>query len=540
MANWTGVITNAGNNVLLEWINEKTLHFDSAAAGQGTVETVGMLAQTALVNQKQVASIIGAERVSKGIRLKIRITAPQAAYTLNQYGVWASITGDSTTMIALFQHEKGIPIPSAAESPDFVYTFYALISTSNTGKWTVNIDTSASVTLEEMNAAIATAVATKEGVIKDASEKDSLADADCIAVVDSADGGKTKRVLWSTVKAALAKLFVPLTRKINGKTLSSDVTLTGENIKVSASSSTTIDAAIAPLGGATTAQAALAALGAGVRPNLLDNAIFIGGGTGYGTFPVNQKGVLSGNTDRQFICDRWGQFGSEWRLTKDGLVMAKRSDAAYWSFYQQIPVETVHQLVGKVVTVSVLLDSVLVTATQVLVSPVTYFPFENGERVEIYVPDDAVGSVQYYGSATTRTVKAMKFEIGTAQTLAYQDADGAWRLLPQPESDYAAQLLRCQQHYIQFLTVNGRYAAFINGTVGFATIQTPIQMAKKPVFQLLGADYGVLYDATAVPNGASVIEMDANSVVIQLTFPSDAGVMSANWGQCWFALDTGM
>ena len=100
MANWTGVITNAGNNVLLEWINEKTLHFDSAAAGQGTVETVGMLAQTALVNQKQVASIIGAERVSKGIRLKIRITAPQAAYTLNQYGVWARSSGGASTRIA--------------------------------------------------------------------------------------------------------------------------------------------------------------------------------------------------------------------------------------------------------------------------------------------------------------------------------------------------------------------------------------------------------------------------------------------------------
>nr|WP_300184682.1 hypothetical protein [uncultured Agathobaculum sp.] len=262
MANWTGVITNAGNECLSEWVNEKTLNFDSAAAGQGTVATAGMLAQTALVNQKQIASIIGADRVSTGIRLKIRITAPQAAYTLNQYGVWASITGGSTTMIALFQHEKGIPIPSAAESPDFVYTFYALISTSNTGKWTVNIDTSASVTLEEMNAAIATAVATKEGVIKDASEKDSLVDADCIAVVDSADGGKTKRVLWSTVKAALAKLFVPLTRKINGKTLSSDVTLTGEDIKVSASSSTTIYAALAPLGGATTAQGIVDALGA--------------------------------------------------------------------------------------------------------------------------------------------------------------------------------------------------------------------------------------------------------------------------------------
>src|SRR5699024_5002643 len=64
-----------------------------------------------------------------------------------------------------------------------------------------------------------------------------------------------------------------------------------------------------PISGETTAQAALTALGAGVRPNLLDNAYFVGGGTGYGTFPVNQKGRLSGNTDRQFICDRWNQFG---------------------------------------------------------------------------------------------------------------------------------------------------------------------------------------------------------------------------------------
>lgn len=244
MANWTGVITNAGNDVLSEWVNEKTLNFDSAAAGQGTVATAGMLAQTALVNQKQTASIIGADRVSTGIRLKIRITAPKTAYTLNQYGVWASVTDGSSTMIALFQHEDGIPIPSATESPDFVYTFYALISTSNTGEWTVSIDTSTSVTLEEMNSAIATAVATKEGLIKDADAKNSIADADAVAVVDSADSSKTKRVLWSTIKSALGQIFVPLTRKINNKALSADITLTGDDIKTSATDETTVSSSL--------------------------------------------------------------------------------------------------------------------------------------------------------------------------------------------------------------------------------------------------------------------------------------------------------
>ena len=34
MATWNGVITNAGNSLLNEWVNEKALNFDSAAAGQ--------------------------------------------------------------------------------------------------------------------------------------------------------------------------------------------------------------------------------------------------------------------------------------------------------------------------------------------------------------------------------------------------------------------------------------------------------------------------------------------------------------------------
>ena len=58
------------------------------------------------------------------------------------------------------------------------------------------------------------------------------ADGDGVMIADSADGGKAKRLLWSNVKAALGKLFVPLARKVNGKTLSADVTLTAADIKM--------------------------------------------------------------------------------------------------------------------------------------------------------------------------------------------------------------------------------------------------------------------------------------------------------------------
>ena len=222
MANWIGVITNAGNSLLNEWVNEKALNFDSAAAGQGIVAEAAMLAQTTLVGQKQTASLLGGERVSAGIRLKLRITAPDTAYTLNQYGVWASVEGGTPAMIALFQHPQGVPIPSKAESPDFVYTFYGLIMCSNTGTWTVTVDTSAVVTAEDLEEAVA-------------GKADQLALAE-----HEADGVKhltaAERTAWNAkadgdhTHTAAQVGAVPTTRKVNGKALSADITLTAGDV----------------------------------------------------------------------------------------------------------------------------------------------------------------------------------------------------------------------------------------------------------------------------------------------------------------------
>ena len=74
--------------------------------------------------------------------------------------------------------------------------------------------------------------------------KAAPADGDGVMIADSADGGKAKRLLWSNVKAALGKLFVPLTRTVNGKTLAEDVTLTGDDIAVSIADSTPISGAV--------------------------------------------------------------------------------------------------------------------------------------------------------------------------------------------------------------------------------------------------------------------------------------------------------
>ena len=71
------------------------------------------------------------------------------------------------------------------------------------------------------------------------------ADGDGVMIADCADGGKAKRLLWSSVKTALGKLFVPLARKINGKALSADVTLTGDDIAMGADDAESLRAAMA-------------------------------------------------------------------------------------------------------------------------------------------------------------------------------------------------------------------------------------------------------------------------------------------------------
>ena len=71
------------------------------------------------------------------------------------------------------------------------------------------------------------------------------ADGDGVMIADSEAAGGMKRLSWEKVKAALGKLFVPLARKINGKTLEKDVTLTGDDIAMGADDSETLRAAMA-------------------------------------------------------------------------------------------------------------------------------------------------------------------------------------------------------------------------------------------------------------------------------------------------------
>ena len=168
MATWTGVVTNAGKNLFASWINNgTTLNFDAAEGGAGTVPEPAMLAQTALADKKQDISIIGGSRVKDGIKLTIQITPPAEGYTLNQIGIKASIDGGAKVLAALFQLQSGIGIPGIAQNPDFIYKFFGIIAVSNTGTFSLTVDTAALVAQSTLDAAMATkqSLITADGIL---------------------------------------------------------------------------------------------------------------------------------------------------------------------------------------------------------------------------------------------------------------------------------------------------------------------------------------------------------------------------------------
>ena len=84
----------------------------------------------------------------------------------------------------------------------------------------------------------------KQDLIESLPEKNVLADADTLPLTDSEEQNAGKRISWASIKAMLGKLYVPMTRRINNRALSADVTLTGDDIKTSATDETSISAAL--------------------------------------------------------------------------------------------------------------------------------------------------------------------------------------------------------------------------------------------------------------------------------------------------------
>lgn len=149
---WVGCITDAGQKLINRWLDGKTLSFVSAAGGTGVTDDADLPLQLALSDRRQELSIVGREDVDGGIRLRIRVTAAEDGYRLQQCGVWARLDDGEPTLMAIYQYEHGIDVPGLADTPDFVYDFLPIFYCANTDKCAVNVNASAFATVSDVQA----------------------------------------------------------------------------------------------------------------------------------------------------------------------------------------------------------------------------------------------------------------------------------------------------------------------------------------------------------------------------------------------------
>lgn len=156
---WQGAVTNVGVALLKKWATGGTLTITKAQSGSGYVAANQLAAQAALTNPVQALTITGYQTGDTGVTYRVQILAHTVEYTLRQIGIFAKLDAGAETLIAIFEDETGLTIPSSADVSDFVFSFSATVQMSNTGSLTVNMDTSALVSQSEMEAYVAEAMA---------------------------------------------------------------------------------------------------------------------------------------------------------------------------------------------------------------------------------------------------------------------------------------------------------------------------------------------------------------------------------------------
>ena len=239
--------------------------------------------------------------------------------------------------------------------------------------------------------------------------------------------------------------------------------------------------------GSSTPQAALSALGAGVRPRLGINM----------DFQVNQRGQTSYTASgKTYTVDGW--YLSSTGMTcavGDGQVTITPNGNKYNAFIQILE----QNYANGTFTFSVLASgasgqtagiAVLDNATsQMYVRQ--GFVLQDGLNlltVTAQIPESSPGqSVILYPDLANGTAPATfysaKPEEGEGQTLAYKDSTGAWHRLPQPEDgDYAGQLAKCQAYQVVINTLD-IIGTTNNATTLYANIPTPVTMRAIPAIE---------------------------------------------------------
>lgn len=246
--------------------------------------------------------------------------------------------------------------------------------------------------------------------------------------------------------------------------------------------------------------------------NLLRNWYFVGGGTGHGVFPVNQRGQSS-YSDGTYVFDGWSRSSyATLSLSENGAGLSIKSGGTVATIYQSLAGKAP---LGQNITMAVFTSIGLIVQTGQVPSTLpssnttilTIGSSETGYRMRAYLRP--AGNIYVEINAYTEyTMQAVKLELGTEQTLCHNegtDANPVWVLNEVP--DYEYELYRCitstadsSDTYANKTLATGQEIAYVeNGTT-----------ATKTNGYVVGEYFcwhGLLYRAkTAIGNGDTFTE----------------------------------
>lgn len=274
------------------------------------------------------------------------------------------------------------------------------------------------------------------------------------------------------------------------------------------------------------------------RPNLLDNAYFVGGGSqqGGGQFPINQRGLTS-YTGAVYGIDRWDCSGAGFTVAVNSDSITITNTSTSGAVFRQY-LENYFPLNEKITA------SILVTQYSGTVSLEIQRPSQ-GSFATVSVT--GAGLVSVTGAATSApniyqdrflvrlvgnasiTLKAAKLELGDTQTLARQ-VNGAW-VLNDPPPNYQQELAKCQRY---FYRLSNKYMIGLGwtpitvgtlrtgGTIVECVINFPVTMRIRPAFSVgtLSAFIVACVGADATPTAITLNTSGLNTAAIGVTVPS--------------------
>lgn len=127
------------------------MRIDHAVGGAGVIDVSDLVFATDVSGKKQTFKVLGIENVEGGKRIGIQITNEGVTekYVLHQVAVFAKLNyQDTCSVLCIMQDERGVEVPSQDETPDFLFEIYAVIAVSNDANITVNVNSSAVVSVD--------------------------------------------------------------------------------------------------------------------------------------------------------------------------------------------------------------------------------------------------------------------------------------------------------------------------------------------------------------------------------------------------------